>query len=259
MQIIASSYAQIEKLRLAYLSGLTLFQELFLEITIQNASYYLLKSDETNIAYAIVNDEHVLLEFHIKEEFKEKSQNYFELVLKELNIKKIYCKSFDTDLLSMCELKGLQASPLGLLFRDFKEKVLSIDAEINYRNASEVNIPLLMQQDESIKELFETEEQLHQFIQKEKVILFRKHNQLIGCGMIIKTHQDWNFCDLGVWVHPDYRKKGIGAQIILHLKSLAEANELIPSCGCAIDNIASQKTLERSGFISKHQMLSFTI
>jgi predicted acetyltransferase len=114
-----------------------------------------------------------------------------------------------------------------------------------------------MEQDNSIKELFETERQLTDFIKNENVFEFYKNDVFVGCGMVLRTNPEWNYCDLGVWVKPSERGKNIGAQIILNLKEFAIRNNLKPSCGCAIDNVASQKTIEKSGFISKYKLINF--
>jgi hypothetical protein len=45
----------------------------------------------------------------------------------------------------------------------------------------------------------------------------------------------------------------------MNLSAFAIEKNMKPSCGCAIENIASQKTIEKSGFVSKHQMIHFKI
>jgi RimJ/RimL family protein N-acetyltransferase len=75
--------------------------------------------------------------------------------------------------------------------------------------------------------------------------------------MIIRTHSDYNFCDLGVWVNPLKRGKYIGSQIVLNLRDFAMKNNMIPSCGCAIENLASQKMIEKSGYVSRYKMINF--
>ena len=95
------------------------------------------------------------------------------------------------------------------------------------------------------------------FIQNENVFQFYKNDEFIGCGMILRTHQDWDFCDLGVWVNPEKRGRSFGAQILLNLREFAIRNNMKPSCGCAIENLASQKIIEKSGFVSRYNLLSF--
>ena len=75
--------------------------------------------------------------------------------------------------------------------------------------------------------------------------------------MVIRTHLDWDFCDLGVWVNPSKRGKSFGSQILLYLREFAINNNMKPSCGCAIENLASQKIIEKSGFVSRHKLISF--
>jgi RimJ/RimL family protein N-acetyltransferase len=89
--------------------------------------------------------------------------------------------------------------------------------------------------------------------------LYFKNNELIGCGMVIKTILDWDYCDLGVWVNPKHRGNSFGAQILMKLREFALKSNLKASCGCAIENVASQKTIEKSGFVSRYYLVKFKI
>ena len=53
------------------------------------------------------------------------------------------------------------------------------------------------------------------------------------------------------------RGKAIGSQIILKLREFAIKNNLKPSCGCAIENLASRKAIEKSGYVSRYKMINF--
>jgi RimJ/RimL family protein N-acetyltransferase len=143
------------------------------------------------------------------------------------------------------------------MYRDYVEALIKKDLEIKMEKADLSSLESLLKQDDSIKELFETEQQLSDFIQNENVFEFYKNDEFIGCGIVIRTNPDWDFCDLGVWVNPSKRGKAIGSQIILNLREFAIQNNMRPSCGCAIDNIASQKAIEKSGFVSKHKLIHF--
>lgn len=116
---------------------------------------------------------------------------------------------------------------------------------------------LFKEQDDSIKELFETDDQLVDFIENEHVFEFYKEDEFVGCGMIVKTQPDYHFCDLGVWVNPLKRGKSTGAQILLNLRNFATHHNMKPCCGCAIQNIPSQKVIEKCGFVSKYKILRF--
>ncbi len=78
----------------------------------------------------------------------------------------------------------------------------------------------------------------------------------IGCGICTPVRAGADAFDLGVGVHPDRRRRGLGEQIIRHLKRrcLTELG-VWPTCGCAVENIASRRTLERAGFLTQHRVL----
>jgi predicted acetyltransferase len=223
----------------------------------EDSEFYLLKIEDKEIGYTIINSENILIEFYVENMYISSSNRIFKQVLKHLSVTEIYCKSFDHLLLSNCVLSLFKYSVVGVLYRDYFEPLVVLDSGINMIKANLSSIELLKNQDDSIAELFETEDQLTKFIKHENVFEFYKNDEFIGCGMVIRTHLDWDFCDLGVWVNPSKRGKSIGSQILLNLREFAINNSLKPSCGCAIENVASQKTIEKSGFVSRYTMINF--
>lgn len=216
-----------------------------------------MEASNVNIGYTIKNNDNVLIEFYVVNEYVSHSNDFFRQVLKDLSICEVYCKSFDFLLLSNCLLNSFPYRVIGILYRDYVERLVKVDTEITMQKSDISSVNFLLNQDNSIKELFETEEQLLKFIHDENVFEFYRNNEFIGCGMVLRTNSDWNFCDLGIWVNPLKRGHGFGSQIILKLRSFAIKNNMKPSCGCAIENVASQKTIERSGFASKYKLIEF--
>lgn len=259
MKIEKTTVDKIKKYRTEYLNSLPEFQELYLEIMLNNSDFYLLYSDDIEIGYIIINADNILIEFYVKNNYIPSSNEILRQVVKDLSVTDIYCKSFDSLLLSICLLSSFQYSVIGLLYRDYLEPLIMLDSRIKFKKANSSSIRLFKSQDESIKELFETEEQLTNFINNENVFEFYKNDEFVGCGMIIRTHYDWDFCDLGVWVNPLKRGEYIGSQIILIMRDFAIKNKLIPSCGCAIENLASRRIIEKSGFVSRYKMINFKI
>ncbi|MDD3944985.1 MAG: GNAT family N-acetyltransferase [Bacteroidales bacterium] len=257
MMIEITTLDRIQEFRTDYLNSLPEFQELYIELMISTSGYYIFQADNKETGYAIRNKDGVLIEFYVMDKYIPESNMFFRQVLKDLSIKGIYCKSFDSLLISNCLLNTLPYSILGLLFRDYVEPWIKKDPDIEMKRADLSSVGFMLRQDDSIKELFETEEQLIDFIKNENVFEFYKNEELVGCGMVIRTHPDWRFCDLGVWVKPSKRGNAIGSQIILNLKDFSIKNNLKPSCGCAIENKASQRTIEKSGFVSKYELIHF--
>lgn len=257
MEIVKTTFDKIKKYRTDYLNSLSEFQEVFIELMIYDSDFYMLLMDEKEVGYIIKTHENALIEFHVLEKYISDSENFFKQVLKELFVTNIYCKSFDSLLLSNCLSNSLSYSLLGKLYRDYVEALIEKDPNIKMKKSDHSSIEFLFGQDDSITELFDTKKQLIEFVQNEHVFEFYKNDEFIGCGMIIRTISGWNFCDLGVWVNPLTRGNYFGTQIILNLREFALKNNMRPSCGCAIDNFASQKIIERSGYVSRYRMINF--
>ena len=110
MKIIKTKIDKIEEFRIDYLNSLPEFQELFLELMISNSEAYLLQIDNKDIGYAIVNNDHILIEFYVINRYISSSYDIFNQAVNELSINEIYCKSFDSLLLSNCILSSFSYS-----------------------------------------------------------------------------------------------------------------------------------------------------
>ncbi len=259
MQLLKSNLNSIKNLRKDYFDSLPEFQELYLELMVPDSAIYTITIDAMLSGYVIVSATGVFFEFYLIEQFIPLAHKIFIEAIKELDVTHVYCKTFDFLLLGSCLRSGFSYTIEGMLYRHYNRPLVSKDNSLGMIQSGRGSVPLLIGQDNSIRELFETEQQLVNFIENEHVFEFYRENTLVGCGMIIKTHSDYDFCDLGVWVHPSHRGKKIGPNVLIYLREFALEHGLIPSCGCGIENVASQKAIEKCGFISKFQLLDFSI
>lgn len=244
----------IETLRIAYLKSLPEFQELYMEMLVAESVCYRIEEPGNVIGYVAVTSEKILVEYYLNEEFIGKNNSIFNFILKELAIAEVYCKSFDAVLLDSCLLSFKNFEIIGTLFRNYTSTPNFYLKDMVVKTAEEADIPFLLEQKDG---LYETPQELETFVNRRCVLMFFKNNNLIGCGYLIKIHLQWNYYDIGMWVNPDYRKQGSAVQIISYLKHFCIHNNWKPICGCAFDNIASQKTLEKNGFYSKFKLLEF--
>lgn len=145
---------------------------------------------------------------------------------------------------------------IGTLFRDFIDTKEDYMEEFLIKRPTEDDIPyILLQKDD----LYELEEELNLLVKNNNIYMCYLENQLVGCGFLIKVLNDRNYYDIGMWVKTEYRNKGIATRIIAYLKGYCLRNGMMPVCGCAANNIASRKTLEKNGFFSKHDLIEYIL
>ena len=105
--------------------------------------------------------------------------------------------------------------------------------------------------------LFEhPDEEIPRRLAAREIVLYELEGTPVGCGTSTPVRLGADAFDIGVGVHPDWRRRGLGEQIIRHLKHrcLTELG-VRPVCGCAVENVASRRTLERAGFLTAHRLL----
>ncbi|MCG8698502.1 MAG: GNAT family N-acetyltransferase [Bacteroidales bacterium] len=255
--LIKKDLPDIEKLRYKYLQTLSQFQEIYLELMITDANIYGLQYNNNQVGYCIITKGHIIVEFYVDKEYFPISSNLLSYAVKELSAQSIYCKSFDSLLLNSSIKLGYPLSIIGIIYRDSVEADITINPQLDIKLANQDDVPLILQQDDDLVELYDTKKLLNHFIDNKNLYLFRKDNQLLGCGTIIRVHKKWPHHDIGVWVHPSYRKQGYASQIVTYLKNYCLAKSYIPTCSCDINNIASQKTLQKCGYRSQHSLIEF--
>lgn len=250
-----ADYCDIEVLRNKYFSTIYEAQELFLELIVKQSDYYIIK-DENVIGYCIMLSDQTLVEYFVANNEIKHVEQIFKKVIEDLSVKRVYCKSFDSILLKCCLNYALSYKIEGLMFRDFYDTRPDRMAEFNIRKAIVNDIPNLLQYTD---ELYESEEELYLLVMGGNIFMYHLESQLIGCGFLIRTMDNRMFYDIGMWVNSAYRRKGFATRIVAHLKEYCLENNMVPICGCAVDNQASRKTLEKNGFFSKHDLIEFTV
>lgn len=256
MKIEKSRIEDIELFRLEYLESLPKFQDVFLELMVNKSNCYKLYFDNSPIGYFIVSVDNVLLELFLQNRFASQSAASFDFVVNELNISSVYCKSFDYQLLDCCLANALPYKIIGCLYRDFREKGLQIEPGLSFRYAEISDLPFLLQQDDDV---FEPKQLLETFIKNKGIIFLENADSIQGCGFLTKVHPKYNYYDIGVWVSPHHRGKGNATQIMLYMIDLCLRKQQFPICGCDVNNLASQKMLEKLGFISEYKLIEFEI
>jgi len=249
-----SNISEIAVFRTAYLKSLPHFQELYLEMMLENSECFLLYAGQNDIGYFIKTQSNKLIEFYVFDEFVPYVGLVFNHILSNHNIVSAICKSFDFLLLENCLIYSKKHNLLGHLFRDTIKAASFPLPELSKRPATEDDYDYLLNQE---GELYESPEELMHFIKGRNIILFYNENDLYGCGYLIKVNDGWEYYDIGMWVNPKFRNRGIATGIISHLKQTCLFNNWIPICGCAFENVASKRTLEKNGFISKYKLVEF--
>lgn len=249
------SLKEIENLRDDYLKSLIEPQELYLELFVRESDVFIIREKNEQIGYFISDAEGNLYEYHILNSRRTRMDEILKLLINEFRIVKIFCKSFDTNLLSCAVDFQKKCESIGYLFREYEKKELYLNTEgISTRFAKTDDYEFIKEINE---EVFESDEEIKETISNRNMILFLIKSEVIGFGIFQRTIPGYDSFDIGMLIVEKFRRKVFGSFIIQYMTDHCTQNGWRATCGCAINNLASRKTLEKAGYTTRHRMLLF--
>lgn len=231
-----------------YLQSLEEPQEFFLEELVGLGQFW----THHDGSYGVTNGK-TLVEFFSPD--TENSTKHLRHLHDQDGFSSALVKSFDHHFVRACEELGWKASVGGYLFRkrEAHTHIAFQNAEISPATPIDVH-PILAINDD----FFENEGEIARLVETDKLWSVRVDGEIAGCGVANQFIEGSDAVDVGMMVAPDYRRKGLGTYIVSEIANKIEREGLRPICGCGASNAASKATLEKAGFVSDHQLLSFT-
>ena len=249
------SIKAIDDLRKRYLDGLIEPQELYLEFKIREANVFVIQSCNQRIGYFLLGEDADLLEYFVNHEFLHEADTILERVIRKFSVRKALCKSFDHTLLSCCAGIQTQMNVLGVLFREYREEIRPPVREgVTCRPATAEDERHIIEINEAV---FDHDEEVAEYIRDGKIFLFEKERELVGFGIFACVNEGRPAFDIGMLVERKYRRQGYGEYIIRYLAHFCAQNGWRAVCGCAVENKASRRCLEKAGFASRYRLLEF--
>ncbi|WP_245625227.1 GNAT family N-acetyltransferase [Paenibacillus stellifer] len=92
-----------------------------------------------------------------------------------------------------------------------------------------------------------------------ELFTYYRGSVLLGVGIIERSKMLDGLASIGMFTNENFRKQGIGRNIILKLRKWCYSQQLTPICGCWYYNEASKKTLESAGMITRTRLLNIKV
>lgn len=89
-------------------------------------------------------------------------------------------------------------------------------------------------------------------INRSEVYFYEENGVLCATGECRLSDSQTAYADVGMMVKKDQRGKGLGSRMLLSLAKIARQQDRNPICSTTLDNIGSQKAIQRAGFYRTH-------
>ncbi len=232
-----------------YTKTLRLIDTYWEDYILESQTYSIEIDEQYAGCFSIHSQENMLTSFFIKDEYVIFSQAVFLDILEKYQVKFAYVVTSDELFLSVAMDNHKKVELQAYFFDD----------SFVPKNPCKYPIYLLKQANKSdYNELKALDFFDNLDLEDEtdiKYVMRDCNGNLMGAGHIqtMLLAPKWGAC--GMITAENYRQKGVGKSIIMHLKQICMERELIPIAGCWYYNHNSKRTLESCGFSSRTRLL----
>lgn len=221
-------------------------------VTIGRSECYEIIYDEKVAGHFFVSSVKTLVQFHVSKDYCTYASEIFEYIIKSGLVENATVSTKEPAFLSLCLDYQNSVVADAHLFTDNKKikYVLNNFRNLSFRLAKTIDIVTIKNKCETAFEGY-----YEDLIQNDQLFVLYDDCSLLGIGEFRMMKSNEKYGDIGMIVAEEYRRRGVGTYIITKLKDHCYNNKLKPMACCNITNIASKKTLERSGFISNHRII----
>lgn len=225
---------------------------------IANGDFYTI-AKENAIGYFVVDTDNTLLQFFIKGEYECDETGAFRFILREKRIHQAYVSTYEPKYLMLCldnnndiKINSFLYAEKNLL--EFKKPLNAIHSEL--AQMEHLDKIIVYNRTKAGVDGDWLVGYCKELITKQGLMLYKIGNEIIGTGEIRPDHRGKPYANIGMTVSKDYRRQDIGTYILSQMRILANKKDLKAICSTTKENIASQHTILKSGFLPYHRILT---
>lgn len=225
---------------------------------IANGDFYTI-SRENVIGYFVVDTDNTLLQFFFEEEYEGDTSAAFQFIIIEKRVHQAYVSTYEPKYLMQCLDNNDGIKINSFLYTEnnpleYRKPIDTIHSELaQLKNLDEI---IFYNKTKAGVDGDWLIGYCKELIVKQGLILYIIGNEIIGTGEIRPDHRGKPYANIGMTVSKDYRRQNIGTYILSQMRILANKKGLKAICSTTKENIASQRTIQKSGFTPYHRILT---
>ena len=229
----------------AYIASLAETNDDFWEEHISEAQIFRIDSSGETIGLCGIHNQENLTFFHMPKALLKHAQPAFLAMLEALKPQYAFVPTNDELLVSLCMDRHVKIEMQAYFFK-YGGAVL---------RPPEYPRELLAAATPEDEADIMDKEDVAENIALGKYYVMRKDGVFLGQGFFNKHALIPGAASIGMSVHPDFRRMGVGRSIIMHLAGICLEKGITPCCGCWYYNHNSKATLESAGFVTQTRLL----
>ena len=251
-----ASLLDVAELRSQYIQSIGGRPEMFLEELVgYAANIYIIAYDDEVVGYFCASPKRTLLQFYVVDDVLPRLQEIFSEMLSRGHIEKALVLTRDRVALAVCMDFVKEVAVDSYLFEE-GEQIPTVTLDITepvFRVATLSDAPAIRAACGDFHDFLHYT--LEGSIATGDIFVLLSGESVLGTGVIGSKEFQHPYVDIGMCVNEVYRKKNVGTYMLTKLREECHRQGWIPGASCKSGNVASRKTLEKAGMISKDRLL----
>lgn len=242
-----------------YTSFITPLDGMWESLYIANATSYLIKNEGEEIGYCCVDQDKSLNQLFLKDSHRYLMNTVVTELINKGLIVSVHLSSIEPTLFNTCLLfaKSIQANTINYTFSSEQEKRVGTGI-LNLNKATTLDADRIRAFFKAAIDFEDSFGYTENLIQRGEIYVVEKDNVVIATGECRLSDTQPTYADVGMVVKQHNRKKGLGTRVLSELVNIALENKRKPICSTTVDNIASQKAIEKAGFYNSHTVFKIS-
>ncbi|RDY58338.1 GNAT family N-acetyltransferase [Flagellimonas nanhaiensis] len=217
------------------------------QLYISSSQHYLIEGKNNTLGYCCINQAGCLIQLFLKKEHLLLMNKTIKELISSGLINSASLSSNEPKAFNACLFHSKSIKPNTFCFEHLNNKV-AVDPELKIKLATSDDIPeikVFLKEQVGMDDTFGYTENL---VTRKEIFVLKQSDVLIATSECRMSDSQPEFADLGIIVNRDFQGKGIATKIMqLQVNRVLRAGRK-PICSTTLDNVASQKAIERSGF-----------
>lgn len=224
---------------------------------IGSSQHYLVENNNSTIGYFCISEEKCLTQIFIIKDYLALMESVIKKLISKKIIKSASLSSNEPVAFNTCLFLSNLVTTNTFCFEHLNQK-MKVDSNINIELVTTSDIPL-------VKEFFKNQVGMddsfgytENLVARKEIYMLKESNIIIATSECRMSDSQPEIADLGIIVNRDFQGKGLATQIMkMQVNRLLEAAKK-PICSTTLENIASKKVIEKSGFYCSNIIFDIT-
>ena len=255
IEFIKSSIKEINPIMEEYLQSLTGVVDDFWEEHILMADIYLIQKEEKAVGCFAIHKKDKITMFYIRHEYIHMAQDIFKKILSDFCVQTAFVATCDLLFLNLC-LDFHKKVELQAYFFDGTRVMAVREPEYGRELLSEIKPEEIVEINRRTDNFFSFASQENYYKNGYKIFRLAENGIDLGYGIYVPGRLIPRYFACGMVTIAEYREKGVGRSIQIHMADMIRKNGGVPVSGCWYYNTLSKKTIESAGRYNSVRLLN---